>query len=72
MEEKYIKNRQGYTLYTATWKNTTNKKCVFFLHGITEHCRLYDHIAIYFNNNGYDMFGFDFRVMGEVKEKNYI
>jgi alpha-beta hydrolase superfamily lysophospholipase len=40
------------------------RPCIFFLHGITEHCRLYDHVAAFFGSKGYDMFAFDYQGHG--------
>ena len=76
----YIRNSQGFYLYTKQWKSTlldnNNKNVlkgvVFICHGFGEHILRYEHVAQYFNNNGYDVIGMDHQSMGQSESHQNI
>lgn len=57
-EEKWTTNDQK-KIYGSYWLIEKPKAIIGIVHGLGEHCRRYDHVATYFNQQGYSVLGYD-------------
>jgi len=71
MEDLWLTVNDGCELYVKAWgKELMNRKAVLIIsHGMTEHIGRYNHVAAYFNKQGYIVYGDDHRGHGKTGEK---
>jgi acylglycerol lipase len=60
-----ITTTDGIKLYTKAWIPPQYKAAIFLIHGFGEHVNRYDHVAQFFNQNGYAVVGMDTRGYGQ-------
>lgn len=68
-----ITTTDGIKLYTKAWippqsrldRDVPYKAAIFLIHGFGEHINRYDHVAQFFNQNGYAVVGMDTRGHGQ-------
>ncbi|MEM9823745.1 MAG: lysophospholipase [Bacteroidota bacterium] len=56
-------------IYAVEWSVEQPKAVIALVHGLGEHCRRYDHLARFFNDQGYAMLGYDRRGHGRSEGK---
>lgn len=52
-------SQDGYKLFECAWRLAEPKASVVMVHGYSEHCGRYAHLAETLNEHGYDVFAFD-------------
>ena len=57
--EFHWKNENGNQVYAVEWPVKNARAVMGLIHGVGEHCRRYDHMAGWFNNQGIAMVGYD-------------
>lgn len=57
--EFHWKNENGNQVYAVEWPVKEARAVIGIIHGIGEHCRRYDEMAAWFNNQGIAMVGYD-------------
>jgi alpha-beta hydrolase superfamily lysophospholipase len=61
-----FKAADGTTIYTASWTpDTPAKAAILIVHGVAEHIHRYEHVAAYFVERGYAVYGVDHRGHGK-------
>lgn len=55
----YFVNAQGLALFTRRWLVPEPRAVVFIVHGLSEHCSRYEHVARLLNSHGIAVFGMD-------------
>jgi len=59
-QEGYFKNKEGQSIFHQQWLPTNKPKAVFLVcHGLNEHSGRYQHLAKFFTEKGYGVYGFD-------------
>ena len=60
-QEGYFSNDKGQSIYYQFWLPEGNVKAsMVIIHGLHEHCGRYQHLAAYFTEKGYAVYGLDF------------
>lgn len=62
-------NPDGLKIYAKEWAITQPKGVICLVHGLGEHVNRYNHVAKFFNENGYAMIGSDHSGHGQSGEK---
>ena len=59
-QEGYFKNKQGQSIFHQQWLPDNKPKAMLLIcHGLNEHSGRYYHLAKFFTEKGYGVFGFD-------------
>jgi len=67
--EGKIATKDGVSLYTRDWLIEKPKAVMVLAHGFGEHINRYNHVADFFNKNGFSVFGYDRRGHGKSEGK---
>eukprot|EP01094_Clydonella_sp_ATCC50884_P001839 TRINITY_DN11388_c2_g1_i1.p1 TRINITY_DN11388_c2_g1~~TRINITY_DN11388_c2_g1_i1.p1 ORF type:complete len:349 (+),score=72.57 TRINITY_DN11388_c2_g1_i1:49-1095(+) len=59
IHDKFIRNKAGLWIYNHCWPCANPRGIVFLVHGFSEHCGRYEHVARMFNEQGYSVYSFD-------------
>ncbi len=71
--DQYLVGFQNSKVYTHHWPVSAPKAVVLIVHGFGEHCRRYDHLAEYFNNQNISCVGIDLYGHGQTEgPKGYV
>ncbi len=65
----FLVAKDGIKLYTQSWNLLKPKAVIALVHGFGEHIGRYEHVANFFNRNGYGVEGMDFRGFGQSEGK---
>ena len=58
--ENYFENKDNQRIYYQYWLPENDPKRILLIsHGLNEHCGRYQHLAEYFTEKGYGVYGFD-------------
>ncbi|GLR19150.1 alpha/beta hydrolase [Portibacter lacus] len=60
-----LKDINGTKINTIEWETKNPKGVILIVHGYAEHCARYEHVAHFFNQNGYTVRSFDFSGHGK-------
>lgn len=63
------KNKSGNKVYAKEWSIEAPKGVICIVHGLGEHCNRYNHVAAFFNNNGFAVMGLDLPGHGRTEGK---
>lgn len=63
--EFYWTTSDGINIFAKDWSIEQPKAVIALVHGMGEHCLRYDHVASFFNEQGYAMVGYDRRGHGQ-------
>lgn len=69
MTEQFITSKDGIQLYTREWGIPHPKAVIALIHGFGEHINRYNHMANFYNKNGYAVVGLDTRGHGKSEGK---
>jgi alpha-beta hydrolase superfamily lysophospholipase len=69
MSEQFITSKDGLKLYIKEWSIDKPKAVIYLVHGFGEHINRYNHVADFFNKNGFTVVGFDIRGHGQSEGK---
>lgn len=69
VQESTLKTSDGLALYTRDWLIEKPKAAMVLVHGFGEHINRYNHVADFFNKNGFSVFGYDRRGHGQSEGK---
>lgn len=61
----YFVNKQGFWIHSRCWEVVNPVGMIFICHGFGEHIGRYDHVARFFNANGYSVYGIDHQGHGQ-------
>lgn len=60
-QDGFFSNQENQSIYYQNWLPNKSARAVLLIaHGLNEHCGRYQHLAEYFVNEGYAMYGFDY------------
>lgn len=62
--ENFHPTADGVSIYYKAWLVAEPKAIIGIVHGLGEHCNRYEHVAQYFNRQGYSVVGYDRRGHG--------
>ncbi|MBK9489391.1 MAG: alpha/beta hydrolase [Haliscomenobacter sp.] len=61
----YLNTTDNINLRCLVWDHVEPRAVIAIVHGIGEHCGRYNHVAEYFNQQGYAVMAYDHRGHGE-------
>jgi len=65
--DEYFKGENDVNIYSHHWPTEAPKAVILIVHGFGEHCRRYDHVASFFNQQNFSCIGFDLYGHGQTE-----